>query len=281
MTTLIFGREKSAAFMRGQDVRTLTSPVLTRESQSAVEVHSRQAGLFAERYTETDPYASCFSYSRARLDGLLESALPAEGGGARLLDLGCGTGHQMAMLRKRGFDVTGVDGSAEMLEHARANNPDAEIHQADVDNLPLPDASFDYALCIEVLRYLDAPERCVAELARVLRPGGVALTTATPLFNLNGYALVNRAALALPTRKLTRLRQFFVTTGGVERMFKDAGFASAEAHGVYLGPVNWVERLAPRRLPGFLRRWEGVDRKLADRRGLRGVSNMLLVRAVR
>jgi ubiquinone/menaquinone biosynthesis C-methylase UbiE len=154
--------------------------------------------MFAARYGESDPYASCFAYSRARLEHWLNHGLPARGDGARLLDLGCGTGHQMASLRDRGFEVTGVDGSAEMLAHARANNPDAELHQADVGQLPLADESFDYVLSIEVLRYLSEPERCVAEIARVLRPGGVALATATPLLNLNGYALVNRVALALP-----------------------------------------------------------------------------------
>src|SRR5262249_6065344 len=173
------------------------------------------------------------------------------------------------------------DGSAEMLEHARANNPDAKILLADVGELPLPDASFDYLISIEVLRYLEGPERAVAEVARGLRPGGMALGTATPLCDPNGYAVVNRAAVALPMRRLTRLRQFFVTPGRVERMFGAAGFAHAEAHGVYLGPVNWVERLAPRRLPGFLRRWEHVDRSLADRRGWRGPSNMPVGKAAR
>jgi ubiquinone/menaquinone biosynthesis C-methylase UbiE len=254
---------------------------LARDPQSAVEVHSEQAPQFAARYGETDPYASCFAYSRARLDECLQRSLPANGTGATLLDLGCGTGHQMAELRGRGFEVTGVDGSAEMLEHARANNPRAEIHQADVADLPLEDASFDYLLCIEVLRYLSEPERCVAEMARVLRPGGAALVTATPRFNLNGYALVNRVATLLPQRRLTRLRQHFVTARGIERAFTEAGFAEAEAHGVYLGPVNWIEQLAPRRLPGFLRRWESKDAALADRPVLRDLSNMLLIRAVR
>jgi ubiquinone/menaquinone biosynthesis C-methylase UbiE len=267
--------------MRGHDVRTLTSQPLARDSQSAVEVHSKQAPQFAARYGETDPYASCFSYSRARLQHWLDHGLPPKGSGARLLDLGCGTGHQMAELRGRGFEVTGVDGSAEMLDHARANNPDAEIHQADVSHLPLADGNFDYILCIEVLRYLKTPERCIAEMARVLRPGGVALATATPRFNLNGYALVNRVALALPQRKLTRLKQHFVTAHGIETMFEGAGFADAQAHGVYIGPVNWIERLAPKRLPGFLRRWEHTDSALADRPLLRELSNMLLVRAVR
>ena len=254
---------------------------MPRDTQSAIDVHSQQAGKFAARYGEKDPYRSTFSYSRLQLDRWLDRELPERGDGARLLDLGCGTGHQMAELRERGFEVTGVDGSAEMLEHARANNPEAQLHQAEVDDLPLPEETFDYLLCIEVLRYLPEPERCVAEMARVLKPGGVALVTATPRFNLNGYALVNRAAVALPVRKLTRLRQYFVTSGGVERIFAHAGFARADAHGVYLGPINWVERLTPSRLPNLLRRWERLDTSLADRRGLRNLSNMLVVKAIR
>ena len=55
--------------------------------------------------------------------------------------------------------------------------------------------------------------------------------------------------------------------------------SAVDVHGVYTGPINWVERLAPRRLIPFLRRWEAFDRKLADGPVLRGLSNMLLVKA--
>jgi hypothetical protein len=60
-----------------------------------------------------------------------------------------------------------------------------------------------------------------------------------------------------------------------------AGFDPTRVHGVYLGPVNWVERFTPRLLPGVLRRWEWLDTALADRAILRELSNMFLVRAVR
>jgi len=54
-----------------------------------------------------------------------------------------------------------------------------------------------------------------------------------------------------------------------------------DTHGVYLGPINWVERLAPRALPGVLRRWEPMDARLADRPLVRDLSGMLLVHAIR
>jgi SAM-dependent methyltransferase len=250
--------------------------------RAAIATHSEQAPEFARRYAElaADPYASCFAYSRKRLALWLARFLPAEGGGARLLDVGCGTGHQLAELRARGFAAAGVDGSERMLAEARARNPGAELRRADVEALPFPDAAFDVALCVEVLRYLPDPARCLAELARVLRPGGIALATAAPAFNLNLYALVNRLAPLLPAR-LTRLRQSFTTSRALRRACARAGFASAEVHGVYLGPINWVERLAPPLLRPVLRAWEPVDAALADRALLRELSNMFLLRAAR
>jgi SAM-dependent methyltransferase len=53
----------------------------------------------------------------------------------------------------------------------------ADIHEFDGRKIPFPDASFDYVLCTEVLEHADAPEILVAEMHRVLRPGGTLLAT--------------------------------------------------------------------------------------------------------
>jgi hypothetical protein len=118
-------------------------------------------------------------------------------------------------------------------------------------------------------------------MARVLRPGGTCLATAAPLFSINGYVLINRIALLAPVGDLVRLKQFFTTPSRLREHFRRAEFVDVEVHGVYTGPINWVEHLAPRKLPSFLRRWENIDRRMADRPMLQGVSNMLLVRASR
>jgi SAM-dependent methyltransferase len=207
--------------------------------------------------------------------------VPAASPGARLLDVGCGTGHHLARYRRLGFEVAGVDGSAEMLALARAANPGVPLQRVDLQRLPFPDATFDVVLSIEVLRYLPDPALALREMARVLRPGGVLVATAAPLLNLNGYWLVNRLACALPLRGFTRLRQFFVTSAGLRHHLRAAGFDGIELHGVYLGPINWVERLAPRLLPTVLRGWERFDVAWADRRPFREVANMFVVRAVR
>ncbi len=254
-----------------------------QQRQRAIDQHSLQAGEFAERYSApaVDDFASCFRYSRRRLDDCLERWLPQRGDGLRLLDVGCGTGHHMARLIERGFTVAGVDGSDEMLQHARAINPGAELHLSDVESLPFPDSSFDYILCVEVLRYLPSSRRCLQEMARVLKPGGTCLATAAPLFSLNGYWAINRAANLVRLGNLVRLKQFFTTSRRLRRSAAQAGFSTSEVHGVYAGPINWVERLAPRALTPALKAWEPLDRAVADRWLLRDLSNMYLLVARR
>jgi SAM-dependent methyltransferase len=250
---------------------------------NAVQVHSAQAGEFVASYEsyERDPYESCFAYSRMRLAQVLNRYLPSNGAGLRVLDVGCGTGHHLAALAARGFSVVGIDGSTDMLTQARQANPDVELHEAAVDALPVAAGAFDFVLCIEVLRYLPDPQGCIAEMARALRPGGVCLATAAPLFSVNGYALVNRLALVAPLGDLVRLKQYFTTPSRISTQCEVAGFSPVEVHGVYAGPINWIEHVAPNQLPSVLRRWEQVDREIADRPRLRGLSNMLLVKARR
>ena len=258
------------------------------QKSAAVAEHSRTADLFAQRYVEfeTDPYRSAFTYSRMRLDALLAEKLPPVGSGMRLLDVGCGTGYQLRDLRKRGFDVAGIDGSEDMLRHAREINPGIDLRCGDVDSLPWEDASFELVVCVEVHRYLPDPLPCLSEIRRVLRPDGIALITAAPLFSLDGYAVINRVALHLPDAllrmlRLTRLKQFFVTSSGLRSQLFNSGFSAVELHGVHLGPLNWMQRAARSRTPALFRSWERFDAKLADQSVLRDFSSMFLACARR
>jgi len=251
--------------------------------QRAVDIHSLQAGEFAASYDEmrSDAYRTCFAYSRKRLDALIDGYLPQRGDGLKVLDVGCGTGHYMARLRSRGFDVAGVDGSEEMLVHARESNPESRLEWADVERIPFGDAEFDYIICIEVLRYLPDIAGLLKEMSRLLKPGGVVLATAASPFNLNGYYLINRIASSYRVPGLVPLKQYFHRSRSLRRRFLESGFDTARVHGVYLGPINWIEHAAPRALPRLLRLWEPADVRTADLPLLREFSNMFLVRAVR
>jgi ubiquinone/menaquinone biosynthesis C-methylase UbiE len=254
-----------------------------RQDEEAIRVHSEQASLFRDRYDAlpVDPYASCFAYSRHRLQIQLDRRLPPPSPGARLLDLGCGTGHHLLWARERGYEAAGTDGSEAMLWEARRLNPSSDLQRAPADALPFADASFDAVLCIEVLRYLPRIDTCLREMSRVLKPGGICLATASPLLNLNGFPFLNRLGEHLPVLRTVRLKQFFHTSRGLERRFRRAGFRQASAHGVYFGFGNWVERIRPRSLPGFLRNLERTDGAVSDLPLLRDLSGMLLVQGTR
>lgn len=94
--------------------------------------------------------------------------------GRRILDAGCGSGPLSAALRDRGAVVTGVDVSARMLALARRRlGDDADLHVVDLSGpLPFGDDAFDDVVASLVLHYLEDWGPTLAELRRVLRPGG-------------------------------------------------------------------------------------------------------------
>jgi demethylmenaquinone methyltransferase/2-methoxy-6-polyprenyl-1,4-benzoquinol methylase len=107
---------------------------------------------------------------------LVDAVAPASG--QRLLDVATGTGMVAAeLLRRADCSVVGVDQSAEMLAAARerfAGSPATrvELVEGQAEALPFPDESFDGLTFTYLLRYVEDPAATVAELARVVRPGG-------------------------------------------------------------------------------------------------------------
>ena len=99
----------------------------------------------------------------ARLDGVAPG---------RALDAACGTGRHARRLADLGHEVTGVDLTPEMLERARERVPEARFAEGDLRALPAPDAAFDLVVCGLALAHVPDLRPAVAELARVLRPGG-------------------------------------------------------------------------------------------------------------
>jgi SAM-dependent methyltransferase len=95
--------------------------------------------------------------------------------GSSVLDLGCGAG-MLALLKRKGVTLAGVDLSSEGALASRRNGYDFTC-SAELSRLPFADDSFDYAVSLDVLGHVDFGEKdaVLAEIRRVLRPGGVTL----------------------------------------------------------------------------------------------------------
>jgi SAM-dependent methyltransferase len=106
-------------------------------------------------------------------------ALAGDVAGRRILDAACGSGPLSAALRDRGAVVTGIDASAGMLALARRRlGDDADLRVVDLgDRLPFTDGAFDDVVASLVLHYLEDWGPTLAELRRVLRPGGRVITS--------------------------------------------------------------------------------------------------------
>lgn len=89
-----------------------------------------------------------------------------------VLDAACGTGRHAAYLRGRGRRVIGVDASRAMLDRAAAKLPNADLRRGELTALPLADGEVAGAVCALALSHLAELGPAIAELARVLEPGG-------------------------------------------------------------------------------------------------------------
>jgi ubiquinone/menaquinone biosynthesis C-methylase UbiE len=92
--------------------------------------------------------------------------------GVVLLDIACGPGWLSASAVKRGAVVTALDFAEDMVAIARVRCPEADIHNADAEDLPFETGSFDAVVCSLGILHLPHPERAIAEAHRVLRRGG-------------------------------------------------------------------------------------------------------------
>lgn len=107
------------------------------------------------------------------------------GDARRVIEIGVGTGRVAVPLARSGFDVTGVDISERMLAVLCRKTDDVAVHVADATRLPFPDDTYDGGVAVHVFHLIPEWTRAVAELVRVVGPGGVIVvvwrTSSNPL----------------------------------------------------------------------------------------------------
>ncbi len=167
-------------------------------------------------------------------------SLAGEVTGLHVLDAGCGEGRFARMLAERGAKVTGVDLSARMIEIAgtteSGNQLGIEYHIADIADLSaFKSASFDLAVAYVSLVDVPAYERAIAEIARVLRPGGrFQFSIVHPCFAPPGSAWEPRTPGTIPIRDHDKLFKkvdnYFPPTEFTFRMWPTAPAETVNYH---------------------------------------------------
>lgn len=173
------------------------------KSLPAVEVLSHfdrlsVSGDWTRLYAVADGATYHLHVRRARVLELLPERL------GRVLDVGCGPGVMVDAVLARGGRFDGLDLSPEMVSEAHTrfgSRPGVEVRQGTVEAIDAPDASYDQVLCMGVLEYLTTPDRALLEIARVLRPGGMAIVTVPKRWHVDRLTL----PLTWPARALVRL----------------------------------------------------------------------------
>lgn len=243
--------------MRTEDIR-----------QAAIDSHDRDAAKFEAWYGALgrSRFSNAFTYGRSKIDALVGELFAALTKGAKVLDVGCGTGEHLHRAVDMGLQAFGLEPAPAMLEVARRNVPKADIKQGVATELPYADASFDLVIMVEVLRYLDRPdtEQALREARRVLKPGGQLFVTLVNRWALDGFYFLQRA------RALVRAKQFdavnpyclFHTPRSARRDLRQAGFADVRIEGRLLAPLRIAYKLNEGFGGWLAGKLEGLDDRL-------------------
>jgi len=207
---------------------------------------------------------------RADRRGRLFAELGRIGPGTRVLELGCGTGEFTRRLAEEGSCLVALDLSAELLARARPKVPPsrARFLRADAMTLPFPDASFDAVYGCSVLHHLD-PETALAEVRRVLRPGGRAVFSEPNLMNPQ-VLLMFRCGPLRPYFGTSPDEMAF-TRGSISRVLGRVGFARFS--------VRYFDFLHPSTPRALLRLAKPFAESLERVPWLRAISGSLLIHA--
>jgi ubiquinone/menaquinone biosynthesis C-methylase UbiE len=92
--------------------------------------------------------------------------------GSHVADLGCGSGVFTELLRREGYVSVGIDISPRLIALGRSKYPDLELIEGDAENLPFDSDSLNGVLLSGLVHHFPDPRRLIAEVRRVLKPGG-------------------------------------------------------------------------------------------------------------
>jgi SAM-dependent methyltransferase len=138
-----------------------------------------------ESYRHNEAYARFLEDWDPAFYGKYADTLRPERPGVRVLDVGCGAGQVVGLLTRAGIEAHGVDVSEPNLERAVKQSPHCRLY--DGRNLPYADGWFAVVGALNVLEHVEEPEAFVAELVRVVEPGGLVVLSSPNFFRVLGF----------------------------------------------------------------------------------------------
>jgi ubiquinone/menaquinone biosynthesis C-methylase UbiE len=177
---------------------------------------------FFDRHAASEAYDVFTPESNTRLvDAFvrLSGARP----GARVADLGCGSGAFTALLRDAGYRVVGVDISPKLIALGQRKYPGLELIEGDVEHLPFEAGSMDAVLLSGLVHHFPDPRLCAAEVYRVLRGGGRFMAFDPNRMNPFMWLYRDHASPFYSSVGVTE-NERPVLARRVARVFRDAGF---------------------------------------------------------
>lgn len=151
-----------------------------------------------------------------RLEEIVESFAPYRLTN-RLLDIGCGAGSLLMAARNAGWEAEGVEVSHPTVEHLRNNG--LKVFSGDLKKAAFPTAHFDVVTAAELIEHVSDPSSLVAEIARILRPGGIFWATSPHSKGASARVLKLKWSTVAPPEHL-----HLFSTGGLRKLLMSHGF---------------------------------------------------------